>query len=137
MVFIQGWRDPKTGAAVNIDLLGPVVRQRERTELLPQAVWSLLQAVRRLSTAQKEAPGEATNQIGWANIRKQAKKANAGMDGFLDKRCGSSHERLQLKPRKSMVGAPRSSSLKRPSTGSRPTGWRASMATSRCRIGTV
>ncbi|MBN0105864.1 hypothetical protein JTL63_34885, partial [Pseudomonas aeruginosa] len=85
MVFIQGWRDPKTGAAVNIDLLGPVVRQRERTELLPQAVWSLLQAVRRLSTAQKEAPGEATNQIGWANIRKQAKKANAGMDGFLDK----------------------------------------------------
>ncbi|MEK2654757.1 hypothetical protein AAAC07_03060 [Pseudomonas aeruginosa] len=24
MVFIQGWRDPKTGAAVNIDLLGSV-----------------------------------------------------------------------------------------------------------------
>lgn len=103
-VFIQGWRDPKTGAAVNIDLLGPVVRQRERTELLPQAVWSLLQAVRRLSTAQKEAPGEATNQIGWANIRKQAKKANAGMDGFLDKTFVVKPERLQLKPRKSMVG---------------------------------
>ncbi|MEN1585811.1 ATP-dependent helicase, partial [Pseudomonas aeruginosa] len=59
---------------------------------------------RRLSTAQKEAPGEATNQIGWANIRKQAKKANAGMDGFLDKTFVVKPERLQLKPRKSMVG---------------------------------
>ncbi|MFC4861232.1 type I Zorya anti-phage system protein ZorD [Pseudomonas sp. MAHUQ-62] len=103
-VFIQGWRDPKTGASVHFERTGPVVNRGDRSELLSHAIWQLLQAVRALHAAQQEKPGEVTNQIGWANVRKLAKKANAVMDGFLDKTVVVKPERLQLKPRKSVLG---------------------------------
>ncbi|WP_040259315.1 type I Zorya anti-phage system protein ZorD [Pseudomonas massiliensis] len=103
-VFIQSWQDPLTHAPVNFERTGAVVRHGTNTELLPEPSWALLQAVQSLHQAQKEHPGESTNQIGWANIRKVAKKAKAGMDGFLDKTVVIKPERLQIKPRKAMVG---------------------------------
>lgn len=103
-VFIQTWRNPATGSAVNVERVGATVRHGDTTELLPGSLWALIKAIRALHASQLESPGEATNQIGWANIRKLAKKAEAGMDGFLDKSVVVKPQRLQLKPRKTVVG---------------------------------
>lgn len=102
-VFLS-WRNLASGAAIELDRLGALVRDAEKTELLPRVVWELLQAVRALHVAQQDSPGETTNQLGWSNIRKLAKRAGAGMDGFLDKTVVVKPQSLKLKPRKSMVG---------------------------------
>lgn len=103
-VFIQAWRNPATGSAISVERVGAVVRYGDATELLPSSVWGLLKAIRALHASQLESPGEATNQIGWANVRKLAKKAEAGMDGFLDKSIVVRPQRLQFKPRKTVIG---------------------------------
>ncbi|MBO3274105.1 type I Zorya anti-phage system protein ZorD [Pseudomonas schmalbachii] len=103
-VFVQVWRNSETGTTASIERVGATVRHGNSQELLPANVWALLKAVRALSASQQESPGEATNQIGWANIRKLAKKAGAGLDGFLEKSVVVKPERLQLKPRKAVVG---------------------------------
>lgn len=100
----QSWRDPLSGALVEVERCGAVVRVAGGVELLPRAVWELLQAVRALNAAQLEAPGETTNQLGWSNIRKLAKRAGAGMDGFLNKTVVVKPQSLKLNPRKRMVG---------------------------------
>jgi hypothetical protein len=100
----QTWRDPASGASVEVERCGGVVRAAGAVELLPRAVWELLQAVRALHAAQQASPGEATNQLGWSNIRKLAKRAGAGMDGFLDKTVVVKPQSLKLNPRKRMVG---------------------------------
>ena len=102
-VFLT-WRDPAGGAAVEVERCGGVVRTADGVELLPRAVWELLQAVRALHAAQQKLPGETTNQLGWSNIRKLAKRAGAGMDGFLDKTVVVKPQSLKLNPRKRMVG---------------------------------
>jgi hypothetical protein len=53
--------------------------------LMPESTWRLIRAVRDLHRDQKAAPGEKTNQIGWATIRKLAKRADGRLDGFLDR----------------------------------------------------
>lgn len=100
----QTWRDPVGGAPVEVERCGAVVRCAGGFELLPRAVWELLHAVRALHAAQQESPGEITNQLGWSNIRKLAKRAGAGMDGFLDKTVVVKPNSLKLNPRKKMVG---------------------------------
>lgn len=100
----QTWRDPASGAAVEVELRGAVVHAAGGVELLPRTVWELLQAVRALHAAQQASPGETTNQLGWSNIRKLAKRAGAGMDGFLDKTVVVKPQSLKLNPRKRMVG---------------------------------
>lgn len=100
----QTWRDPANSAPVEVERCGAVVHTATGNELLPKAVWELLQAVRALHAAQRESPGEITNQLGWSNIRKLAKRAGAGMDGFLDKTVVVKPQSLKLAPRKRMVG---------------------------------
>lgn len=100
----QTWRDPVGGAPVEVERCGAVVRCAGGFELLPRDVWELLHAVRALHAAQQESPGEITNQLGWSNIRKLAKRAGAGMDGFLDKTVVVKPNSLKLNPRKKMVG---------------------------------
>ncbi|WP_027909346.1 type I Zorya anti-phage system protein ZorD [Pseudomonas sp. URMO17WK12:I4] len=100
----QTWRDPARGAPVEVERCGAIAHAAGGIELLPQSVWELLQAVRALHTAQQASPGEATNQLGWSNIRRLAKRAGAGMDGFLDKTVVVKPQSLQLKPRKKMIG---------------------------------
>ncbi|MDO9622866.1 MAG: type I Zorya anti-phage system protein ZorD [Pseudomonas sp.] len=102
-VFLS-WHNLASGAAIELDRLGALARYAEKTELLPRVVWELLQAVRALHVAQQDSPGETTNQLGWSNIRKLAKRAGARMDGFLDKTVVVRPQSLKLKPRKSMVG---------------------------------
>ncbi|MGV8597525.1 type I Zorya anti-phage system protein ZorD, partial [Pseudomonas aeruginosa] len=94
---------PQTGNPITFERVGAVVRYASATELLPRAVWELLKAIRDLHAIQQQAPGEVTNQIGWANIRKLAKRAGAGLDGFLDKTVVVKPEHLKLKPRKAVV----------------------------------
>ncbi len=100
----QTWRDPVSRAPVEVARCGATVQAATGVELLPRTVWELLQAVRALHVAQQESAGEATNQLGWSNIRKLAKKAGAGMDGFLDKTVVVKPQSLKLNPRKRMVG---------------------------------
>ena len=99
----QTWRDPVGGAPVEVERCGAVVRCAGGFELLPRAVWELLHAVRALHAAQQESPGEITNQLGWSNIRKLAKRAGAGMDGFLDKTVVVKPNSLKLNPPKKIV----------------------------------
>lgn len=102
-VFVQSWRNPETGSPVTFERVGAVVRYASTTELLPRPVWELLKAIRDLHAAQQQVPGEVANQIGWANIRKLAKRAGAGLDGFLNKTVVVKPEHLKLKPRKAFV----------------------------------
>ena len=58
---------------------------------MPDAYWRVLQTVRELAVKQNSRSGERTESIGWAKVRKLAKAAGAGMDGFLTKvSCASS-----------------------------------------------
>lgn len=100
----QTWRDPQNGAAVEIERCGAIVGTATGYELLPSAAWELLQAVRSLHANQQVSPGEKTNQLGWSNIRRLAKRASAGMDGFLDKTVVVKPQKLQLKPSKRIIG---------------------------------
>lgn len=102
-VFVQSWRDPQTASPVAFDRTGAMVTRAGTAELLPREVWELLKAMRELQAAQRQAPGETTNQIGWANIRRLARRAGAGLDGFLEKTVVVKPTRLQLTPRKTVV----------------------------------
>lgn len=103
-VTISGWRDPQSNASIQVQRIGGTIQYNGAIEVLPESSWRLTGAVRQLYLAQQSEPGEVTNQIGWASIRKLARKASAGMDGFLDKTVVIKPESLRLNPRKSTVG---------------------------------
>ncbi|POA62823.1 type I Zorya anti-phage system protein ZorD [Pseudomonas sp. GW531-T4] len=103
-VTISGWRDPQSNASIQIQRIGGTIQYNGTIEVLPESSWRLTGAVRQLYLAQQSEPGEVTNQIGWASIRKLARNASAGMDGFLDKTVVIKPESLRLNPRKSTVG---------------------------------
>ncbi len=121
-VSIGAWRDAVSSATVQFQRTGAIVQYGGKTELLPEAAWMLLGAVRQLYMSQQEKPGEATNQIGWSSIRKLARKARAGMDGFLEKTIVIKPESLRLNPRKSTFGNTPVIELE-PSFEGQPTNW--------------
>ncbi|MFW8068588.1 hypothetical protein, partial [Klebsiella pneumoniae] len=65
--------------------------------------WALLQATEQLSIQQTQAPGETTNQLGWATIRKCAKQAAAKFDDYLEKTHVIKPTSLSLRLRKATV----------------------------------
>lgn len=71
---------------------------------MPEGSWHVLQAVRELAVNQKNACGERTNQLGWAKVRKLAKAARAGMDGFLTKSVVLHPDKLKIEMRKAHHG---------------------------------
>lgn len=88
-VSIQGWR--LAGGRViagGLDRTGALVRIDGGEGLLPEASWQVLLAVRELVGRQREMPSERSNQLGWAKIRKLAKRAGAGMD-VSHQQCGA------------------------------------------------
>ena len=103
-VSLGDWRAPGSNAVVQLARTGAMITHGDMSELLPESTWHLVNAVRQLYLAQQEKPGEATNQVGWASIRKLARKSGAGMDGFLDKTIVIKPDNLRLNPRKSSVG---------------------------------
>ena len=104
-VLLGEWRPPGSSAMVQIARTGAVVCHAGKTELLTEPTWRLVAAVRQLYLSQQEKPGEVTNQIGWASIRRLARECGAGMDGFLDKTIVVRPESLRLTPRKTSVGS--------------------------------
>lgn len=103
-ISIQGWK--LAGGRVmpgGLDRTGALVRIDGREGLLPEASWQVLLAVRELVGRQREAPSERSNQLGWAKIRKLAKSAGAGMDGFLTSSVVLTPERLGLALRKAPI----------------------------------
>lgn len=103
-VSIGDWCAPGSNAVVQVARTGAFITHADKAELLPEATWHLLGAVRQLYSSQQEKPGEATNQLGWASIRKLARRSGAGMDGFLDKTIVVRPESLRLTPRKTSIG---------------------------------
>jgi hypothetical protein len=104
-VTIQGWEDP-SGRVLSgaLPRTGAAFTMNGQQFLLPEHVWELVKSVRHLSRTQKTSPGEKTNQLGWAKIRKLAKLANARMDGFLERTIVVRPEALRLKLNKQRVG---------------------------------
>ena len=101
-VFVRAWRQPD-GYVIR----GALAREGGFFTLdgaqyrLPGATWSMLNAIKELARAQRDAPGEKTNQLGWATIHKQATAADATFDGFLDKTIVLRPDALRLKLKKS------------------------------------
>lgn len=103
-ISIKGWKlDNECSIAGGLDRTGALVRLDGSEGLLPESSWRVLQAVRELFSAQREQTGERTNQIGWAKIRKLAKAAGAGMDGFLAHTVVLHPEKLKLALRKAPI----------------------------------
>lgn len=103
-ISLGDWRAPDSNTVVQLTRTGAVISHGGATELLPEPTWRLLHAVRQLYVSQQEKPGEATNQVGWASIRKLARKSGVGMDGFLDKTIVIRPENLRLTPRRTSIG---------------------------------
>lgn len=122
-VVIQGW-ELDDGAV----LKGALARQgaaftlQGQAFMLPEAVWAMLIAVQELNRSQKETPGEKTNQLGWAAIRKLAKRANARMDGFLERTVVVRPDSLRLKLDRRLVGDEQVIEVE-PQFADAPAGW--------------
>lgn len=122
-VTIQGWESTE-GVPVRgvLPRQGAVFTLEGQTWLLPEATWRLLRAVQDLHRDQKAAPGEKTNQLGWATIRKLAKSASARMDGFLERTVVVRPESLTLDLDRRMVGDEQVVEIT-PAFAEQPEGW--------------
>lgn len=103
-IFIKSWQLDDGREVHRLDRCGPVVELDGRAQLLPKETWQLLNALKELERAQQELPGMVTNQLGWARVRKLAKKCRAGIDEFLEKTVVVKPERLRLELSKRVVG---------------------------------
>ncbi|WP_028453007.1 type I Zorya anti-phage system protein ZorD [Chitinilyticum aquatile] len=104
-VSIKGWElGDGTQMSGSLQRIGAFVCEAETTGVMPEASWRVLNAVKELAVQQQQSPGEATNQKGWAKIRKVAKIAQARMDGFLAKTIVLSPDRININMRKSVHG---------------------------------
>lgn len=124
-VTIQGWQAPG-GAMLDgaLSRIGAVFTMDDQQFLMPEHVWKLVKAVQHLSRTQKISPGERTNQLGWAKIRKLAKLADARMDGFLERTVVVRPEALRLKLSKQRVGEEQVVEVA-PEFDDQPEGWLA------------
>ena len=101
-VFVKGWKKPD-----GMEIVGPLQRTGAvcvidgQQYLMPGIAWSVLRTVKEFSRNQRENPGEGTNQLGWATVRKVAKNAGAPFDSFLDRTVVVRPESLRLKLKKS------------------------------------
>lgn len=125
-VTIQGWetaggdpvRDP-------IQRQGAAYRINGQPFLMPEPVWKLVRSIQELNRSQKAEPGEKTNQLGWATIRKLAKHAAARMDGFLEGTVVVRPEALRLELNRQLVGDEQVVEVT-PMFDEQPEGWLAS-----------
>lgn len=100
-VLISGWR-MREGRTISgtLDRIGPLFQLEGEPYCMPAAAWYLVRSVQNFAIEQRSAPGEATNQAGWAAIHAQAQQAGALFDGFLSRTIVLRPESLRLKPRK-------------------------------------
>ncbi|WP_202114581.1 DEAD/DEAH box helicase [Massilia cellulosiltytica] len=123
VVTIQGW-EGADGAPVRGALArqGAVFTLDGREWRMTEAAWKLIRAVQDLYRDQKAVPGEKTNQLGWAKIRKLAKDAHARMDGFLERTVVVRPESLKLDLRRRLVGDEQVVEVT-PTFDDQPAGW--------------
>lgn len=102
-VMIKGWElDCGTKISGAIQRTGAMITHPSAKGIMPEAAWMLLNAIKAFSAQQQSEASTTTNQKNWAKIRKLAKAANAGMDGFLSKTIVLSPERINIGMRKAM-----------------------------------
>lgn len=125
-VFIEGWEMPD-GNAIRGGLTreGAVFTMDGQRFLMPETVWKFVKAVQELNRSQKADPGERTNQLGWATVRKLARQAGARMDGFLARTVVLRPDALKLKLDKHLVGEEQVIEIT-PQFTDEPEGWLAS-----------
>lgn len=125
-VFIAGWETPD-GTTIRGGLIreGAFFTNDGQHFLMPEAVWKFVKAVQELNRSQKVEPGEKTNQVGWASVRKLARQAGAKLDGFLDRTVVLRPDALKLKLDKHMAGDTQVIEIT-PQFGDEPEGWLAS-----------
>lgn len=104
-ITIQGWETAQ-GDPVRDGLQrqGATFRINGQSFLMPEPVWKLVRSVQDLHRSQKVTPGEKTNQLGWATVRKLAKRAGARMDGFLEGTVVVRPDALKLELNRQLVG---------------------------------
>lgn len=102
-VIIDKWTHPEDYRVVEMKRTGASFSTPEGTFILNSENWHLIDSLKQLRQQQSQQPGEAVNQMGWAKIRRQAKKACAKMDDYLTKTIVVRPESLQLKLREARI----------------------------------
>lgn len=88
-VWIAEWATLPARKPIRFSRTGAILTHENQQYLLSRENWALLQATEQLSAQKNQTPGETTNQLGWAAIRKCAKQAAAKFDDYLEKRMSS------------------------------------------------
>ncbi|EOI5730231.1 type I Zorya anti-phage system protein ZorD [Cronobacter malonaticus] len=102
-VWISEWATVPARKPIRFSRLGAILAHDNQQYLLSRENWALLQATEQLSVQQIQIPGETTNQLGWAAIRKCAKQAGAKFDDYLEKTHVVKPTSLSLRLRKATV----------------------------------
>lgn len=102
-VWIAEWTLVPTRKSIRFNRTGAIFNYENQQHLLSRENWALLQTIEQLSTQQIQTPGETTNQLGWAAIRKCAKQASAKFDDYLEKTHVIKPTSLSLRLRKATV----------------------------------
>lgn len=102
-VWIAEWSILPSRQSIRLSRTGAIFTHDNQPYLLSRENWALLQATEQLSAQQTQTPGETTNQLGWAAIRKCAKRAAAKFDDYLEKTHVIKPTSLSLRLRKATV----------------------------------
>ncbi|HII1840396.1 TPA: type I Zorya anti-phage system protein ZorD, partial [Escherichia coli] len=102
-VWIAEWATFPARKPIRFSRTGAILTHDNQQYLLSRENWALLQATEQLSAQQIQTPGETTNQLGWAAIRKCAKLAAAKFDDYLEKTHVIKPTSLSLRLRKATV----------------------------------
>lgn len=102
-LYIKEWREVSSGRAITFERIGAVINSSQGQFLLSKDNWRLLSALQQFREEQKNKRAEITNQLGWAKIRRLAKKSHADLDDYLSKTIVVRPESLKLKLRKFTV----------------------------------
>ncbi|ADP10189.1 Non-specific serine/threonine protein kinase [Erwinia sp. Ejp617] len=124
-LYLGEWQASNSGRTVTVSLVRPIFNHDGHPRLLTKADWQLIQGLKQFHARQRSAPGELTNQIGWANVRKLAKQAGAQFDDYLAKTVVVKPASLKLKLRKATVADTAVIEIE-PSFEDQPENWLAS-----------
>lgn len=102
-VYIRDWKESATDRSVQVERMGAIFHSPEGQFLQTSENWQLLTALQQFRDEQLCRAGENTNQLGWAKIRRLAKKAHAELDNYLAKTIVVKPESLRLKLRKATI----------------------------------
>lgn len=102
-VWISEWAILSARQPIRFSRTGAILTHENQPYLLSRENWALLQAIEQLNIQQNHSPGEITNQLGLAAIRKCAKQAAAKLDNYLEKTLVVKPTSLSLHLRKTTI----------------------------------